>query len=209
MCNVIKLSNSNKKVNVKVGLEAEELKSTFESEEDRIQRKMAQEYEKGYNTAVEELENNYETKLNEEIKKEQAIFIERLQTIDKELSNYEEKFSDLVISVALTVAKKIVNHEVEKESPLIENLSNMTQKLIGANYLLIKCNPQEMEKLKSRSDELFVEGNFAKIKFEEDNTIEPGGFVIESDIGNIDAKISSQLSEIKKGIENLKIDPKD
>jgi len=209
MCNVIKLQNSNKKINVKVGLEADVLNSTFESEEEILLKKMQKEFERGYNTAVEELENKYKNEFEDAITNEKELFSERLKKIDEELKKYEEKFSEMVISVALIISKKIVKHEIEEQSPLIENLANMSQKLIGANYLLIKCNPEEMEALKSKSSELFIEGNFAKIKFEEDSTIEKGGFVIESDIGNIDGKISSQLGEIKKGIENLKIDPRE
>lgn len=209
MCNVIKLQNSNKKVSVKVGLELDELNSSFETEEELISKKMQQEFDRGYNSAVEELEKQYDEKLHKEIHKERELFRSALKAIENELSNYEEKFSEMVISVALIISKKIVKHEIEKQSPLIENLSSVAQKLIGANYLLIKCNPKEMETLKAKSNELFVEGNFAKIKFEEDNAIEPGGFVIESDIGNIDGKISSQLSEIKKGIENLTLNSKD
>ena len=209
MCNVIKMQSVNKRVNVKVNSGLEEIHSSNESDEERLQRKTKEAYERGFAAAQEELLNKYENEFNEKLLKEKKVFAERLQIIDQELIGYENNFSEMVISVALLISKKIVKHEIEKHSPLIENLTNVAQKLIGANYLLIKCNPADMRNLRDKSDEMFNEGNFVKIKFEEDNSIEAGGFVIESDIGNVDGKISSQLNEIKKVIENLALNPKD
>lgn len=203
MSNVIKLKKTSRAVNVKVNSGLEELSASFESDEERLQRKMKEAFERGYNAAVEELQQKLESEFESKMAAEKNNFISTLHKIDEELANYEEKFSEMVMSVALLISKKIVKHEIEKQSPLIENLANMSQKLIGANFLLIKCNPAEMSFVKEKADELFTEGNFAKIKFEEDSTIEVGGFLIESDIGNIDGKISSQINEIKKGIENL------
>jgi flagellar biosynthesis/type III secretory pathway protein FliH len=41
------------------------------------------------------------------------------------------------------------------------------------------------------------------IKFEIDDNIEIGGCLIETEIGNLDARISSQLNEISKALENV------
>ncbi len=41
----------------------------------------------------------------------------------------------------------------------------------------------------------------AQIKFEKDERIEQGGCFIESEIGNADGRISSQLNELKRKFE--------
>jgi flagellar assembly protein FliH len=111
----------------------------------------------------------------------------------------------MVVNVALAMAKKILHKEIENNSPLIENITQVSQKMLGANYLLIKANPEEMQAIRDNSNSLFAESNFSKVKFEEDPRIDRGGFIIESDIGNIDGQISSQLNEIKKAIGDLSL----
>lgn len=205
MSNVIKLQSSNKKLQLKVNQGVEDTFSDFDSAEKRLNERLELEYQKGYEDAVKELKeklsDEYDLKLDSEIAKMKDL----LKSIDEELKNYEEQFSEIVISLALSVSKKILQHEIDRNSPLLENIGSVTQKMIGANYLIIKANPEEIHMLKERSNELFSEGNFSKIKFEEDIRVEKGGFIIESDIGNIDGQISSQLNEIKKAIGNLSI----
>lgn len=209
MSNVIKLPKNNKPFRLKVNSSVEEAFGNFDSPEDKLSELLNNEFQKGYDKAVADLDEKIKSDYNKKLDAEIEKFNNLVSSINKELEVYEEKFSELVISLALSVSKKILQYEVEKNSPLLENISSVTKKMIGANYLIIKANPEEITELKERSNDLFSEGNFSKIKFEEDMRIDKGGFIIESDIGNIDGQISSQLNEIKKAICNLSITSKD
>jgi flagellar assembly protein FliH len=44
--------------------------------------------------------------------------------------------------------------------------------------------------------------SFNKIKIEPDACIEQGGCLIETEIGSVDARISTQLSEMQKQLED-------
>lgn len=205
MSNVIKLHKAKGAPNLKINDEFDQANEGLESEEEIINKKIQAEYKRGFDegkhTAEKELRREIENKL--EIEKQK--FNDLLASLDSELKNYEEKFSGLVISLAVSIAKKIIHREVEIESPLLENIKSVAQKIIGASYLLIKANPGETDILKEYSNKIFTEGNFSRIKFEEDERIEKGGFLIESDIGNVDGKISSQLEEIKKALSNTAV----
>lgn len=203
MCNVIKLQNKKKNFQLKVSSGVEEVYTNFTSEEDMKVKELKAEFERGYNEAVEEIEKKTKQEFDDKIKSESEKFSTILKSIDEELKNYESQFSEMVVTLALAMSKKILHREIDENSPVLNNIGAVSQKLIGANYLIIRCNPEEVELLKEHSHNLFSDGNFSKIKFEIDSRIEKGGFVIESDIGNIDGKISSQLTEIKKAIGNL------
>ncbi|WKZ70176.1 MAG: FliH/SctL family protein [Melioribacteraceae bacterium] len=203
MSNVIKLQNNSRKIQLKVASGVEELYSDFNSDEERLAEKLKKEFDNGYQTAVNDLEKKYAEKYEKQISEEKKYLTDLISKINDEMEHYEAKFSEMVITVALSMSKKILKQEIEKNSPLIENINSIAQKMIGANYLVIKTNPEELQLLKENSHNAFAEGNYSKIKFEEDPRIEKGGFIIESDIGNIDGQISSQLNEIKKAIGNL------
>lgn len=203
MCSVIKMQNNYKKVQMKVSSGLEEIYSDFISDEEILEEKLKEQFELGYQTAINELGKKYSKESEQKIFYEKQQFASLLSSIDKEMQEYETKFSEMVVTVALSMAKKILKQEIDSNSPLLENISSVSQKMLGANFLVIKANPEEIETIKDNSNNLFAEGNFSKIKFEEDPRIDKGGFLIESDIGSIDGQISSQLNEIKKAIGNL------
>jgi len=80
-------------------------------------------------------------------------------------------------------------------------LKDAIKKVIGANNVIVKLNPDDFKTLDSTSDEPFSINSFDKIKFEQDDRIEPGGCFIETEIGSVDARISSQCNEIRKQLE--------
>lgn len=203
MCNVIKIQSAPKNFQLKISSGIEDIYSNIISDEEKHAEQLKAEYEKGYNDALSELELKYKNDYEKKMGNEQQKLDSLLNSVNEELKHYESKFSEMVITTALAMSKKILHHEVDKQSPLLENIRSVAQKIIGANYMVIKSNPEEIKNIKENSSNLFAERGFSKIKIEEDARIEKGSFIVESDIGNIDGQISSQLNEIKKVIGNL------
>lgn len=198
MCDVIKISGGKRKFQFNITSGIEETIPGFISQEEDFKNKLKDEFDKGFQEAVFSLEQKYKNEYDSKVEIEKQRFNNILNAIDGELQNYEKKYAELVVSLALEIAKKIVQIEIEINSPLLENIKSISKKMVGANYLLVKSNPEEIENLRQNSQDIFSEGNFAKIKFEADTRIEKGGFIIESDIGNVDGQINSQLNEIRK-----------
>ena len=207
MSSIIKLSRPKGSFSLKVAevytdfepeIEDEIIRESEEIERDEeqiLREKMKAEFQKGYEEGTETTEKKLREEYEEQLDIQAQKINEFMTAVDEELKNYQEKFSDMVTALAMSVAKKIVNREIELESPLLENIKSVSQKLIGASYVLIKSNPAENPILQANSTSIFTEGGFSKIKFEEDERIDKGGFLIESDIGNIDGQISSQLAK--------------
>jgi len=81
-------------------------------------------------------------------------------------------------------------------------LKEAVRKILGANEILIKINPEDYKGISLDGTHKDLERNFSKIRFEQDNNIDPGGCLIETEVGNVDARIASQLDEISKQLEN-------
>ena len=47
-----------------------------------------------------------------------------------------------------------------------------------------------------------MDDSFARIKFEPDERIDKGGCFVETEIGNVDARISTQLNELKRQFDS-------
>jgi flagellar assembly protein FliH len=91
---------------------------------------------------------------------------------------------------------------VENKTAIQNTLKEAVRKILGANEIIIKINPQDYNSITQDGTQKDLEKNFSKIRFEQDENIDMGGCLIESETGNVDARISTQLDEITKQLKN-------
>lgn len=204
MSDVVKLNLRSGAVKIKFNSEFDietEHQEEPRREEDYIQLQMQNYYEKGYaegqRVTALELEKEFTEKLVEKTEEFNGI----LSAIEANLSEYDQAFDKIVIDVAVAIAEKIVRHEISKETIITPTLQESVKKILGANEVLIKINPRDYAVLHSGSQNILLEESFSKIKFEQDEKIEPGGCIVETEIGNVDSRINTQISETKKYLE--------
>lgn len=201
MSNVIKLNKKGLKLNFRG-----ESAAYFEPDEDKneniFKQQLEAQYLQGYNDGqkdiTEALENNY----SEKLAKKYAEFHNILTNYDEKLINYETVFEKIVIDTAFTIAERIVKRELEKESTISEIIRTSIKKIIGANEVVIKLNPIDYEETMKDAQKIMIEHSYSKIKFESDESIEIGGCLIETEIGNVDSRISTQLEVIKQNLDS-------
>jgi flagellar assembly protein FliH len=119
------------------------------------------------------------------------------------LAETEQEIIDLVLLIARKVIKVISENQ---RTVVISNVIQALRKVKGRGNIIIRVN---MVDVKLTTDHIkdfiqLVEGS-KTIQVVEDSTVDPGGCVIETDFGEIDARISSQLSELETKI--LEISP--
>lgn len=154
-------------------------------------------YEEGYASAQQELEQGF----NQEILEKSQEFYNILSNFEEKLIEYEESFGKIVINVAGRIAEKILKFELEDKSKIEETIGEALRKVIGANGVVIKINPADFSKIEQRDEKIPLLSNFSKLRFDQDPAIEIGGCIIETEIGNVDARISSQINELLKQLE--------
>lgn len=199
MSDVIKLSARAAKPTLKVaGIGTT---NTKEEEPDLLKRQLDDYYRMGFREGQEkarrDLEQDYSNKL---IRKYEEVY-NILQQYDENLLDMEKSFESLVIETAYEISKKIVQKEIEDRTVINENVKAAISKVIGANEVRLKMNPADLESLTADSKNLINSGSFNKIKIEGDDRIEKGGCFIETEIGNVDARISTQITELKRKLE--------
>jgi flagellar assembly protein FliH len=139
-------------------------------------------------------------------KAEVERLIERTHTIleraqDKRveiLAESEQEIIDLVLLIARKVIKVISENQ---RNVIISNVVQALRKVKGRGNIIIRVN---MADLKLSTDHIkdfikMVEGA-KSVQVIEDSTVDGGGCIIETDFGEIDARISSQLAELENKI---------
>jgi flagellar assembly protein FliH len=89
---------------------------------------------------------------------------------------------------------------------VISNVVQALRKVKGRGNIIIRVNMVDV-KLTTEHVKDFIQlmEGAKSIQVVEDSTVDPGGCVIETDFGEIDARISSQLAELETKI--LEISP--
>jgi flagellar assembly protein FliH len=142
--------------------------------------------------------------------KEGAAEVERLVgrlhvILDRAMDKRAEILAETetqVIELVLLVAKKVVKVISENQkSVVVQNIQQALRKLKTKSDVIVRVNLADLQ-LATEHVKDFVQmtENAKKLQIIEDSTVDRGGCVIETDFGEIDARISSQLSELEERI---------
>ena len=203
MSNVIKMNSAaSKKLSIRFKSALEEVEDKKGPQQSHVQMQLEQKYDEGfkdgYNSAKDEIEKTYRERFIQKVDEFNKI----LSTMDEKISEYGTEFEELVVQLSFEIAQKIVRKEIHKESTIENVLKDALRKVLGANSVIIKIHPEDYKILNEDDNKsLFFDESFSKIKFEQDDRIEQGGCVVETEIGNVDARIISQFNELKKYFE--------
>ncbi|MEI7811710.1 MAG: FliH/SctL family protein [Ignavibacteria bacterium] len=212
MSEVIKLNRKNGGLKIKLYDEAasivreEEENNHRKQEEENNYRKqlemqMQEQYERGFQDGQNAIRLECEKDLTDRMVTKTEEFNKILSSLQENLSGYDQAFDKIIIEVSVAIAEKILKREINRESIITESLKESVRKILGANEILIHVNPVDYNGLNNSGADHFLNETFSKIKFEINEKLDPGGCMIETEIGNVDARIVTQLNEIKKQFE--------
>ncbi len=174
----------------------------YKEEENKFRKELENQYQNGFNEGFEAAQSQLEQQFNEQIMSKSEEFYQILSGIEERLQSYEKSFESIVIAVSSKIAQKILNREIENKSIVENTLRNAIGKVLGAGGIILRLNPADYELLNQGDFIVTLNNSFSKLKFEMDESIEKGGGMIETEIGSVDARVSTQLEEIIKQLEN-------
>lgn len=173
-----------------------------EKQEHAHKIELEQEYSKGFEAGKNEAVNELEEKHAQELLAQSKDFYKIISTFEERIKVFENDFSKLVINLSEKIASKIIKKELETNSTIKQTLDDNLRRIIGANDIVIKLNPKDVELLERESLKNMNSAGIEKIRFESNNSVDIGGCLIESEIGNLDARVESQIKELIKVLEN-------
>lgn len=133
---------------------------------------------------------------------------EALATLNQAVKERKKIIKDAegeILRLALKVAEQIIRSEVSLHRDVCLNIvSEAIGRVSDREQIIVKVNREDAEYLKRYKDRLsgMLDGvkSFSII---EDSNIEPGGCVIETNLGFVDARISTKLKAIEEAIKKV------
>ena len=126
--------------------------------------------------------------------------LEQLKNIRREIHRKIEKE---VAQLALSIAKKIVCHEVKTtEETVVCVAREALSRVENPGKIKVKLNPADLQFIQDTKSQLshFLD-DVDSIRFEAEDSIRSGGCLIETDMGDIDARIETQLQAIEESFQ--------
>ena len=120
-----------------------------------------------------------------------------LENVKKEIyQNAEQK----TLHLAIAIARKIVSREVQSNPEVVlEIIRKALDKVVDDEDITIRLNPEDFNFINT-SGQKITDGDdgFENIKLQADASIAGGGCLIETRMGNIDARIDRQFKVIEE-----------
>lgn len=175
--------------------EAQEIRKAAEEEARRIREEAASRgYQEGYQQAMQETE----AERMRAIEESEQMIQEAVRQRNEILNSSEE----MMVRLVMAVARKIVEKEVEQNPDIIINLVKNALDLVGsADSVKIIVSPRDFEYLLNQQMYLTGPGQGAGgMDLHTDIRITPGGCLVESETGTVDARLETRIQNIENAL---------
>ena len=206
---VKKKNNQAQKIKQEAEAEAKQLLENAKKESQELEAEVKERVEKIENQAYEKGYRDGHEQGFTQGKDEMQRLIDRLhmiitKAIDKRNEIIEESETQ-IINLVLLIAKKVIKVISENQkNVVINNVIQALRKLKSRGDVVIRVNLSDLDLTTEHiKDFMGMVENVKSITVLEDSSVDKGGCIIETDFGQIDARISSQLHEIEENIIEL------
>lgn len=183
---VLSAEDQAKEIIAQAKKDAEKIRAEAKDLLSQVQAEMKKSKEEGFAAGKEEgLENALE-------------MLVRVKELRTQLFTDNERE---IVKLVFEIAKKVIGREFTENDKAILNVIRLALSDAVGDKIMVKVNPEDFEKVKKNEKELLKSiDNSAVLSFREDEEVKPGGCVVDTDIGTIDAQLETQLGAIKKAL---------
>lgn len=107
-----------------------------------------------------------------------------------------------MLRLVLSIARQVVHCEVEVKPEIVLSTIDMAlQAAVESDSYTVMVNPRDLALVEERKP-LFLASikSLDNIHFRADEAVAPGGCLVESSLGQVDATIDGQLEEVRKAL---------
>lgn len=159
-------------------------------------------YQKGYHAGRESGFNDGQGEVRRLIDRLGTILGHAIDVREQIVKESEKQ----IVEMILMIARKVIKDEVvERKEVVLNNIREALEKIKDRDRIDIRVNFSDLELTTAHKDEIIqMMESLRKVNIYEDSRVDRGGVIIETDVGAVDARISTQLKEIEEAIRDAK-----
>ncbi|MEN6370673.1 MAG: FliH/SctL family protein [Armatimonadota bacterium] len=151
-------------------------------------------YQEGYEAGMSRLNDEHEAMV------EQIHQIE--VAADDEVGRFWVKIEPELLRLSVEIASKIVRHNIEEtDGFVLTTVKEGIRQLRDRQDLKVRVNPKDYTLMREEKDEVLSScDGIRNLEIIDDRRVDEGGCIIESNNGDLDARIETQLSETERAL---------
>lgn len=104
-----------------------------------------------------------------------------------------------IVRLSVAIAERILTQHICVDgNAVVEMTRSAITRLVNRETVTVRVNPADIETMRHHREKLMSMNDIDNMRLIEDQRVDRGGVVIETDAGTIDAKISTQLREVRR-----------
>lgn len=188
---------SKQQAEIIVGQAQQEAENLIKRAQDQQQEIIEQSRQLGWQEGREEGLKQIHSEVAGYLQEAETVLAKAEEERQKIIQGTEEE----IVLLALDIAKKIIKKEIELGSSVIREITQQAiKKATHREKVIIRVNAVDLEYVEKERGILREKSGSSDLIILPDPTVEPGGCVLETDLGTVDARIDTQLTQIREAL---------
>ncbi|MBV8298297.1 MAG: hypothetical protein JO083_01875 [Candidatus Eremiobacteraeota bacterium] len=104
-----------------------------------------------------------------------------------------------LVKLALGIAERVLHQQIALDRGVVVEMAKVAiARLIERDTVTVRVNPADLERIREHRDELIALGDIKNLRVVEDQRVDRGGVLVDTEAGTIDARIATQVEEARK-----------
>ena len=182
-------------------------RNALDKELSSLKQNTNQELDKIKQAAKDEGINIGKLEAKEEYTKKSQEIMETLSEAVKLKNKIIKEAESGILKLSIKIAEQIIRSEISLNQAVCLNIvSEAINKITDRDQVIIKVNNLDLELVKRNRDRLsgLIDG-VKSFSIVEDNSVDPGGCIVETNLGYIDARIVTRLDAVEAALLKVQV----
>jgi flagellar assembly protein FliH len=104
-----------------------------------------------------------------------------------------------LVKLAMGIAERVLHQQVALDRNVVVEMAKAAiGRLIDRDSITVRVNPSDIERMREHREDVLALGDVKHLRIIEDQRVDRGGVVVETEVGSVDARIGTQIAEAKK-----------
>lgn len=153
--------------------------------------------EEAYNKGLDQGKASAMAAQQEKVDSAAVAFKEAVEGLVRIRRRDVERMEMETVRLSLAIARKIIGYETDQGEVIGHVVKAAMQKVADPRHLTLRLNPKDIDTVKDFQQDLLPDDDVSTdLRLEADETIQRGGCIIETKLGDVDARIDQQIKII-------------
>jgi flagellar assembly protein FliH len=104
-----------------------------------------------------------------------------------------------LVRLSVAIAERILHAHIAVEPAAVLEIARAAiSRIVDRETITVRVNPADLELMREHRDHLMSMNDVDNMRLIEDQRVDRGGVVLETQAGTVDAKLTTQLREVRR-----------